>query len=107
MTFTDQHYTPEDITAANPAVVTLTAHGLSDGQRIEATRFYAYPVAVATGMEQLNNRTFVVQHATTDTFELYDVDGQPIDSTDYTAFSGVGSPQFTLTGPLLAYENEA
>lgn len=106
MAFEDRHLTPTAITAADPVVVTKVAHGLTNGQRLRASRFYTMPSASATGMEQLNDRDFVVQRATTDTFELWDVEGQPIDGTSYTAFVSNGLGQFTLTGPTLPYENE-
>jgi len=107
MTFTDRHYVPTDITATNPPVVTIADHGLVAGQRLRATNFVEDPLAVATGMEQLNNRDFEVQHPTTNTFELYDLDGQPVDASGYTAYISNTLNQFTLTGPLLGYENEA
>lgn len=105
--FTDEHYTPTAITAAKPPVVTVEGHGLSNGQRVRATRFYTLPLALATGMEQLNNRLFTVQQATTDTFELWDQYGQPIDATGYTPFVNNGRAQFTLTGPDLFIQNPA
>lgn len=105
--FPDLHYTPTDITAAVPVVVTIVNHGFESGQRIVATRFTVTPVVDATGMEQLNNRTFVVQFPTTDTFQLWDVYGQPINGTAYTPFISNGLAQFTLTGPDLNIENPA
>ena len=107
MPFTNQHYTPTAITAAKPPIVTITDHGLSNGQRLRATNFVVYPTAVATGMEQLNDKDFVVQQVTTDTFELWDDFNQPIDASGFTAFVSNGLAQFTRTGPLLGYENEA
>ncbi len=104
--FTDRHLIPTVITTANPVVVTIVAHGLVEDQRVRATRFVVFPTDVATGMEQLNDRDFVVQHLTTDTFELFDVEGKPIDGSGYTAFVSNGLGQFTLTGPDLDYENE-
>lgn len=107
MTFADRHYIPTAITTAKPPVVTIAEHELQDGQRLRATRFIADPIEEATGMEQLNNLDFVIQHTTTDTFELWDKEGQPIDAVGYTAFINNGLAQFTLTGPLLPYENIA
>lgn len=101
--FTARQYTPEDITATMPPVVTITDHGFSSGQAVRATKFVTMPSAVATGMEQLNNRLFYVKQPTTDTFELWDGYGQPIDGRAYTAFIEGG--QFTLTGPDLFVEN--
>ena len=94
--FTNRQKTPEAITSALPIVVTITAHGFTNGQAIRATMFISMPVANATGMEQLNNRLFYVQQATTDTFQLYDSSGLPIDGRGYTTF--VSGGQFTLAG---------
>lgn len=105
--FTNEHYTPIAITAALPPVVTILAHGLSNGQRVRATRFYRLPLALATGMYQLNNRLFTIQRVTTDTFELWDDQGFPIDGRGFDAFISNGQAQFTLTGPSLFIQNPA
>lgn len=105
--FTDEHYTPIAITVAFPPVVTIPGHGLSNGQRVRATRFYGIPFATATGMEQLNNRLFTIQFVTTDTFQLWDQNGFPIDGRNYTPFVSNGLAQFTLTGPDLFIQNPA
>jgi len=105
--FTNEHYTPIAITAAMPPVVTIPAHGLSNGQRVRATRFYGIPFATATGMEQLNNRLFTIQQVTTDTFQLWDQYGAPIDGRNFTPFVSNGLAQFTLTGPDLFIQNPA
>lgn len=94
--FTVRQKTPEAITASLPIVVTLTSHGFENGQAIRATKFIYTPLANATGMQQLNNRQFYVQHATANTFELYDADGVPIDGRGYNAYISGG--QFTLAG---------
>lgn len=94
--FTERQKTPEAITAAWPPVVTLTSHGFLDGQAVRATKFITTPFALATGMEQLNNRLFYVQQETVDTFQLYDASGLPIDGRNYTTYISGG--QFTLAG---------
>lgn len=94
--FTVRQKTPSAITATLPIVVTLTAHGFLNGQAVRATKFISFPVANATGMEQLNNKLFYVQQATTDTFQLYDANGFPIDGRNYTAY--VSGGEFTLAG---------
>lgn len=94
--FTVRQKTPSAITAALPVVVTLTSHGFENGQAVRATKFITMPFALATGMEQLNNRLFYVQQATTDTFELYDSSGFPIDGRAYTAYISGG--EMTLAG---------
>jgi hypothetical protein len=73
-------HTPVTITAAtnaDPCVVTAAGHGFSGGDRVVITG--------VTGMHQLNNRHFVVQNTTMDTFELADVD-----SSAYGTYSGGG-----------------
>ncbi len=105
--FTNEHYTPLAITAAYPPVVTILAHGLSNGQRIRATKFYAIPFATATGMEQLNNNLYTIQRITTDTFQLWDQLGNAIDGRGFTPFVANGLAQFTVTGPSLFVQNPA
>lgn len=94
--FTVRQKTPQAITASLPIVVTLTSHGFENGQAVRATKFIYTPIANATGMQQLNNRQFYVQHATNDTFELYDVNATPIDGRNYNTYISGG--EFTLSG---------
>lgn len=101
--FTVRQFTPQNITAALPMVVTKINHGLQNGQAIRATKFYGYPFAVATGMEQLNYRLFYVQQATVDTFQLYTSNNLPIDGRGFTPYIQGG--QFTLTGQDLPIVN--
>lgn len=105
--FTDEHYTPTDITQGFPPRVTIVDSNFINGQRLRATRFVTWPVANATGMEQLNNNVYVVQQATADSFDLYDIYGLPVDGRSYTAFINTGLAQFTLTGPDLDIQNPA
>jgi hypothetical protein len=86
----DMHQTPIAISATKPIQVALPMHGFFNGQRIRFTKFTKF-----TGMQQLNNGLFVVQGCTTDTFQLYDVGGQPVDGSGYKYISG---GQITLTG---------
>lgn len=105
--FVDQHFTPTAITATLPIVATISNHGLQNGQAMRATRFVTMPFARATGMEQLNNRMFYVQQATTDTFQLYTANGFPIDGRSFTPFVNNGLAQFTRVGPTLPVVNPA
>ena len=70
------------ITKADPAEVTLNAHGLSDGDEV-------YIDSVG-GMTQLNERRFVVANKTTNTFELTTLTGTNVDSTGYTTYTSAG-----------------
>lgn len=104
----ESHYTvrqhePDVITTTLPMVVLVLAHRFNNGDRIRATKFITTPIADATGMEQLNNRLFVVQQCTNDTFQLYDLNGLPVDGRNYTPY--VQGGQFTLTGPTLPVVN--
>ena len=66
------------ITAANPAVVTSSSHGYSNGDRVF--------IKGIVGMTELNNREFTVANKTTNTFEL-----SGIDSSAFTAYSSGGT----------------
>lgn len=66
------------VTAANPPVVTATAHGYTNGQLVF--------IDSVGGMTQLNKRLFVVASQTTNTFELKGIDG-----TGYTAYTSGGT----------------
>jgi hypothetical protein len=80
---TEGNKTISAITKANPAVVTATSHGYSDGDHVI--------ISSVVGMVQVNNRTFKVANKTTNTFELQDVDGNNIDSSDnYQTYSSAG-----------------
>ena len=94
--FTVRQKAPTAITASFPPIVTLASHGFLNGQGIRATKFIFMPFANATGMQQLNNRLFFVQQATTDTFALYDASGLPIDGRGYNTYISGG--EFTLAG---------
>jgi len=71
-----------NITQANPAVVTATAHGFSTGNTVD--------IEDVLGMVEVNNSSFVITVLTADTFELNDED-----STGHTAYTSGG----TVTRP--------
>ena len=66
------------ITKADPAVVTSASHGKQNGEPIY--------INGVVGMTEVNDQRFIVQNATTNTFELADTD-----STGYTAYSSGGT----------------
>lgn len=92
--FTVRQRTPEAITNTWPIRVTITDHGFIDGNIIRATKFVFYPIANATGMQELNNKAFMVQQCTANEFSLYDIKGYPIDGTNFTPY--VQGGEFTL-----------
>jgi hypothetical protein len=73
----------EDITQADPAVFTITAHGLSDGDEVF--------VAGIDGPTELNGGRYIVDDATTDTFTLgHQVTGDDISSAAMDAYVSGG-----------------
>ena len=81
------------ITQANPAVVTATSHGYSNGDEVL--------ISGVSGMTEVNGKRFLVANKTTNTFELQDKDGVDINSTSFTAYAsgGVSNKVFELTTP--------
>lgn len=83
-----------NISQANPAVVTATGHGYSDGDEVV--------ISGVTGMTQVNGRSFVVEDTTTNTFTLRAADGTTlINSTGYDAYvsGGVAKKVYEITTP--------
>ncbi len=70
------------ITAANPIVVSATAHGFISG---DIVTFYGI-----VGMTELNYRTFVIVKDSANAFHLTDFSGSNVDGTAYTAWSSGG-----------------
>ncbi len=66
------------VTQANPAVVTSSSHGFSNGDKVFITG--------VVGMTEINNTEFTVAGATTNTFEL-----SGINSSAFTAYSSAGT----------------
>ena len=66
------------ITKANPAVVTATSHGYSNGDHVW--------INDVVGMTELNGRRFVVANKTTNTFEL-----SGVNSSNYTTYGSAGT----------------
>lgn len=65
-------------TAADPVVITATAHGLSTGAWIK--------IVGVSGMTELNDTFFIIANVTANTFSLTDTDGEAIDGSAYTAY---------------------
>lgn len=81
--FADEHVTITGITTATPGVVTAAAHGLSNGDRLYITK-----LSGNIGLE-LNNKQYVAQNVTTNTFELYDIYGNAVTvAATYSASGG-------------------
>lgn len=72
-------------TAANPVVLTATAHGIADGA--------IATVASVAGMVELNDRAYVVDNPAANTVELKGIDGAA-----YTAYTSGGTlTEHTMT----------
>lgn len=78
----DSPLTITDITNTNPAVVTSTGHGLSNGDTIT--------IRNVVGMTELNGNRYKVANKTDNTFELTDEDDADIDSTAYGVYLSGG-----------------
>jgi len=68
------------ITKANPAVVTATSHGYSNGNHVWINN--------VVGMTEVNGRRYTVANVTTHTFQL-----SGVDSTNYTTYGSNGDAQ--------------
>ena len=90
---TEGNKTISAITKANPAVVTATSHGYSDGDNVI--------ISSVSGMVQVNGRTFKVANKTTNNFQLQDVDGNNINSSDYQTYTsgGIANKIYEIVSP--------
>ena len=70
------------ITQANPGVVSITAHGYSNGDTIV--------ISGVVGMTEVNGKRFKVANVNTNDFELQDIDGVDVDTTSFTAYASGG-----------------
>lgn len=88
---TSYSYLIDDITQADPCVVTTpTAHGYSTGDIVRFSDLGDIG-AVDRGMDQLNNNRYKIVVLTTTTFSLKDViTGEDIDSTSFDAYVSGG-----------------
>jgi len=95
---TESDVTVSGITQANPAVVTASSHGFSNGDFVI--------LSSVVGMTEVNGKTFKVADKTTNTFELQDVDGTDINSSAFTTYSSGGDANriYQITSPYLTAE---
>lgn len=71
------------ITQADPAVVTSTAHGYSNGDEVY--------ISGVGGMTELNGLNFKVANVAANTFELQHLDSTDVDSTGFGAYTSGGT----------------
>lgn len=70
------------ITNANPGVVTATAHGFSTGDTIT--------ISGVVGMIQVNTQRYIVSKVDANSFKLYDLFGNPVDTTAFGTYVSGG-----------------
>ena len=81
---TESAKTITGITKADPAVVTISSHGYSNGDEVFITG--------VVGMTQVNNRNFKVTNLGANTFSLQLMDGSTdLESTGFTTYTSAGT----------------
>lgn len=93
------------ITSANPVVVTAAAHGFENGDYVDFSDIIWEPTYdefdTESQPDQLNLKRYVVRNKSTNTFELEDLEGDPVDGTAFEAYVEGGYARkavLTLTG---------
>jgi len=86
------------VTNADPLVMTITAHGYSNGDWIY--------ISGMAGMTELNGLTWIVTNVTADTFRLTDLFGNVVDSTNFGTYTSGGTAAriYTVVAPYAAID---
>ena len=111
------YYAPFNITAmttASPCVITVPGTGFSNGAYIKITGVVGLNQSTTdingnvTETNLVNEKTFVVAGASTDTYQLNDFNGNPISSVGYSAYfsGGIVAKMVTSVTGLTYLENE-
>lgn len=81
------------ITSATPGVVTAAGHGYSNGDEVF--------ISGVSGMTGVNGKSFIVTNKAANTFELYDNDGNPVNTTGFGTYTsgGVLNKIYEITTP--------
>lgn len=85
-----------DISRASPGVFTIHGHSLTDGDTIRLRTIEAAAPTEdeeddgITNMTALNDMSYTVANATTDTFTLLDAEDDAVDTSEMTAYLGGG-----------------
>lgn len=97
----DKPLTIEKISLANPIAITITGHGLSNGDLIDISDITWESdwddYGNETQPDQLNTWRYRVANATTNTFTLQDEDGNDIGGTSFNAYVSGGYVRKTVT----------
>jgi hypothetical protein len=85
-------------TKADPCVISVAGTPFTNGDWVFGSGF--------VGMTELNGQTFIVANATSGSFSLEDLNGNPLDSTAYNAYvsGGTFSRLYTVVTPYLAID---
>ena len=90
----DNPITISGATRADPVVITATAHGLTDGDRVRVTEIESGldSAGNAWGMSELNGNSYKINNSTANTFELQSDADTPvdIDGTGYGSYESGG-----------------
>ena len=95
---TEATKTISNITNGNPAVITSTAHGYSNGDWIYITG--------VVGMTNLNGLVWIVTNAATNTYQLTDLFGNIVNSFPWSAYTSGGTSAriYTVVSPYAAID---
>jgi len=97
----DAPVTITNATAADPVVISATAHGFSDDDEVDIFDItWVADVdadATSTQPDQLNTRRYTVANKTANTFELNDSDGNDIDGSAFNAYVSGGTARKAVT----------
>ena len=85
----DSPLTISAATKADPVVLTITDHGLSNGDPID--------IVEVEGMTELNGNRYWVANQATNTVELTDIDGNAVDGTAFTTYTANGKARKAVT----------
>ncbi len=84
---TDTHLAISGATQASPCVITTAAHGITVGERVRSR------ITKVLGMTELNDvsrNPYLAEALSSTTLALYDLNGNAIDSSGFTAYSSGG-----------------
>lgn len=76
-------------TSADPVVITCTAHGFNDGDKVRIDN--------VEGMTELNGNVYVIDNSGVNDFELFDYDGNNIDGTLFNTYVSGGEVRKLVT----------
>lgn len=92
----DVPLTITNITQANPGVVTSPAHGLVNGNKILISNVLGMDLGDPPD-SQVNGVSYLVAGATTNTFQLHDLTGNPVDTTSFSPYVSGGAVRKYVT----------